>query len=40
VKLEIEEERYAEHSEERGRRGGGEIETGNKLKTSLARQRE
>ena len=32
VKLEIE--------EERGRRRGGEIETGSKLKTSLARPRE
>ena len=40
VKLEIEEERYAERSEERGRRREGEIETGNKLKTSLARPRE
>ena len=39
VKLEIEEERYAERSEERGRRRGGEIETGSKLKTSLARPR-
>jgi hypothetical protein len=37
VKLEIEEEGYAERSEERGRRRGGEIETGSKLKTSLAR---
>ena len=40
VKLEIEEEGYAERSEERGRRRGGQIETGSKLKTSLARPRE
>jgi len=40
VKLEIDEGRYAERSEEGGRRRGGEIETGNKLKTSLARPRE
>jgi hypothetical protein len=39
VKLETE-ERYAECSEERGRRRGGEIETGSELKTSLARPRE
>ena len=40
VKLEIEEERYVERSEERGRRRDGEIETGSKLKTSLVRPRE
>jgi hypothetical protein len=40
VKLGIEEERYAKGSEERGRRRGGEIETGSKLKTGLARLRE
>ena len=40
VKLGVEEERYAERSEERGRRRGGEIDTGCKLKTSLARLRE
>lgn len=40
VKFQIEEERCAERSEERGRRRGGEIETGSKLKTSLARPRE
>jgi hypothetical protein len=42
VKIDIEEARYAERSEERGRRRGrgGEIETGSKLKTSLARPRE
>ena len=40
VKLEIEEERHGERSEERGRRRGGEIETGSKWKTSLARPRE
>jgi hypothetical protein len=39
VELEIGEERYAERSEEKGRRKGGEIETGSKLKTSLARPR-
>ena len=39
VKLEIEDERYAERSEEGGRRRGGEIEIGSKLKTSLARPR-
>jgi hypothetical protein len=39
VKLEIEEERYAERSGEGGRRRGGEIEIGSKLKTSLARLR-
>lgn len=40
VKSEVEEERYAERSEERGQRRGREIETGGKLKTSLARPRE
>jgi hypothetical protein len=40
VKLEIEEERYADRSEERGRHRGGQIETGSKLKMSLARPRE
>jgi len=40
VKLEIEEEGYAERSEERGWRRGGEIETGSRLKTSLVRPRE
>jgi len=40
VKLEIEEEKYAKRSEEKGRRRGGWIETGGKLKTSLARLRE
>ena len=40
MELEIEEERYAERSEEEGRRRGGEIETGSKLKTRLARPRE
>lgn len=40
MKLEIEEERYAERSEERGRRRGGEIEAGSELNTSLARPRE
>ena len=35
VNLEIEEERYAERSEERERRRGGQIETGGKLETSL-----
>jgi hypothetical protein len=40
VKLEIEEERHAERSEEGGRHRGGEIETGGKLKTSLAHPRE
>jgi len=40
VKLEIEEERYAERNEERGRRRSREVETGNKLKTSLARPTE
>jgi len=40
AKLKIEEERYAECSEERGRHRGGEIETGSKLRTSLARPRE
>ena len=40
VKVEIEEEGYAERSEERGRRRGGEIDTGSKLETSLARPRE
>ena len=39
VKVEIEEEGYAERSE-RGRHRGGEIETGSKLETSLARPRE
>lgn len=39
-KLEIEEERYAERAEESGRRRGGEIETGSKLKTGLASVRE
>jgi hypothetical protein len=39
VKLEVEEERYAERSEENGRRRGGESETDNELK-SLARPRE
>ena len=39
VKLGVEEKRYAESSE-RGRRRGGEIDTGCKLKTSLARLRE
>jgi hypothetical protein len=33
VKLGIEEERYAERSEEGGRRRGEEIETGSKLRT-------
>ena len=40
VKSEIEEGRHAERSEERGRRRGGQIETGIKLKMSLARPRE
>lgn len=41
VKFETgEEEGYAERREERGRRRGGETETGSKLKTSLARPRE
>jgi hypothetical protein len=40
VKLEIEEQRYAERSEDRGRRRGGQIETGSKFKMSLARARE
>ena len=39
-KLEIEEETYAECSEGRGWRRGGEIETGSQLKTDLARPRE
>ena len=37
VKLGIGDERYAERSKERGRRRGGEIETGSKSKTGLAR---
>lgn len=40
VKLEIEEGVYDEPREKRGRRRGGETETGSKLKTSLARPRE
>jgi len=37
VKLEIEGDRYAERSEERGRRRGGEIGADSKLGTSLPR---
>ena len=40
MKLGIGEERYAERSEERGRRRGGEIGSSSKLKTGLARLRE
>lgn len=40
VKLEVEEERHAERSEERGRCRGGETETSSKLKINLAHPRE
>lgn len=40
MKLEIEEDGYAERREERGRRRGRKIETGSESKTNLARPRE